>query len=244
MRVRYFTPMIRSAVIACFMALLLGGCAATPVLPDPTGSGGRTYRIPDYLLAARIGVSTTLVYSTTDITSSGDTLVTPDATYRFTVIDTAVSIAPQKKAIAVQRETTQGGVTIVDTTFHWADATELITFERLIDTVGRRRLAAPLAPGTTFPRRTREGTEPSNMYTIVTCVDTVVTPVRVFTSCVQIRMQTTVDTESQRTLVTDELWLAPGFGIVRQRQTRVVTTVSTLERATSILESSLVALSL
>lgn len=236
--------MIRSALIAIVTALLLGACAGTPELQDPTGPSITAYRIPDYLLAARIGVSTTLVYSTTDITSSGDTSVTPYATYRFTVIDTAVSIAPQKKAIAVQRETTQGGVTIVDTTYHWADATELITFERLIDTVGRRRLAAPLAPGTTFPRRTREGTEPSNMYTIVTCVDTVATPVRVFTSCVQIRMQTTVDTESQRTLLTDELWLAPGFGIVRQRQTRVVTTVSTLERATSILESSLVALSL
>jgi hypothetical protein len=144
----------------------------------------------------------------------------------------------------VQRETTQGGVTIVDTTYHWADASELITFERATDTVGRRRLAAPLAPGTTFPRRTREGTEPTNIYTIVTCVDTVATPVRLFVSCVRIRMQATTSTETQQTQITDELWLAPGFGIVRQRQTRVVTTIATNQRATSILESSLVAITL
>jgi len=243
-RVRYFVSMLRIALIATVTALLLGACAGTPVLPDPSGPSVTTYRIPDYLLAARIGTSTTLVYTTTDITPSGDTSITPYATYRFTVIDTAVSIAPQKKALAVQRETTQGGVTIVDTTYHWADASELITFERATDTVGRRRLAAPLAPGTTFPRRTREGTEPTNIYTIVTCVDTVATPVRVFVSCVLIRMQATTSTETQRTQTTDELWLAPGFGIVRQRQTRVVTTTATNQRATSILESSLVAITL
>lgn len=236
--------MMRIALIATTAALLLGACASTPVLPDPSGPSVTTYSIPDYLLTARVGLSTTLVYTTTDITPSGDTSTAPYATYRFTVIDTAVAITPTRNAIAVQRETTQGGVTIIDTTYHWADASELITFERATDTVGRRRLASPLAPGTTFPRRTREGTESTNMYTIVTCVDTVSTPARVFVSCVLIRMQATTSTETQRTQITDELWLAPGFGIVRQRQTRVVTTTATNQRATSILESSLVAITL
>lgn len=236
--------MVHSAIIACFIALLLGGCAGTPVLPDPTGKPNATLKIPDYLLAARIGVSTTLVYTTVDVSESGDTTTLPFATYRFTVIDTAAAIFSGRSARAVQRETTQGGVTIIDTTYHWADASELITFERLADTVGRRRLAAPLVPGTIFPRRTREGTEPSNMYRIVTCVDTVVTPVRTFVSCVHIRMQTTSATETQRTQITDDLWLAPGSGIIRQRQERIVTTLATGQRASSILESSLVAFTL
>jgi hypothetical protein len=214
------------------------------VLPDPTGAPASELRIADYLFAPRVGRSTTLIFRTVEISDSGDTAIIPFATYRFTVIDTAASIFSNRSARAVRRETTQGGVTIIDTTYHWADNTELITFERLTDTVGRRRLSAPLAPGTTFLRRSREGTELSNVYRIITCVDTIRSPVRTFVSCVLIRMQTTSDTETQLTQTTDELWLAPGFGIVQQRQTRVVTTLATQQRFTSILESSLVAVTL
>lgn len=214
------------------------------MLPDPTGTPVANLRIPDYLFASRVGRSTTLNFRTVEISESGDTTIIPFATYRFTVIDTAAALPSNRTARAILRETTQGGVTILDTTYHWANDAELITFERFSDTVGRRRLAAPLAPGTTFLRRSREGTELSNVYRIITCVDTISTPVRTFTSCVQIRMQSTSTTETQSTLTTDELWLAPGFGIVQQRQTRVVTTLTTQQRFTSILESSLVAVTL
>lgn len=236
--------MMRIALIATTAALLLGACASTPVLPDPTGTPSDVRRIPDYLLAPRIGTSTTLRYTTRDVSVTNDTTTVVYADYRYTVVDTAFAFTSDKRARAVQRETIRGGVVTTDTTYHWANNDELITYERLSDAIGRRRLAAPLAPGTTFLLRTPAGKEPANTYRIMSCVDTVITPLRMFTSCVHVRMQSSTETSTDVTVFSDDVWLAPDLGIVRQLQTRITTDRMTQQRVVSLLEFSLVAFSL
>lgn len=236
--------MIRIALIATATALLLGACAGTPVLPDPTGTPTNVRRIPDYLLAPRVGTSTTLRYITRDVNVNGDTSTVVYADYRYTVVDTAFPFATDKVARAVQRETMKDAATTIDTTYHWANNDELITYERLTDNIGRRRLAAPLAPGTTFLLRTPAGNDPANTYRIMSCVDTVVTAARTFTSCVHVRMESSTETSGDVTVFSDDVWLAPGVGIIRQLQTRTTTDRTTLQRVVSLLEFSLVALTL
>lgn len=235
--------MIRIALFAVLTALALGACASTPVLPDPTGPTADVRRIPDYLLAPRVGTSTTLRYTTRDISVNNDTTTVVYADYRYTVVDTAFLFSADKRARAVQRETIKGDVITIDTTYHWASNDELITYERLSDNIGRRRLAAPLAPGTTFLLRTPAGNDPANTYRIMSCVDTVATPVRTFPACVHVRMESSTETSGDVTVFSDEVWLAPGVGIVRQVQTRTTTDRTTQQRVVSLLEFSLVALS-
>lgn len=246
MRVRYFAYMLRPFLTACCVSLsiILTGCSSTPVLPDPTGTPTNVRRISDYLLAPLVGMSTTLRYTTRDISVNDDTTTVVYADYRYTVVDTAFAFTLDKRARAVQRETIKGDGVTVDTTYHWANTDELITYERLSDAIGRRRLAAPLAPGTTFLLRTSAGNEPANTYRIMSCVDTVITPVRTFTSCVHVRMQSSTETSGDVTVFSDDVWLSPGVGIVRQLQTRITTDRTTQQRVVSLLEFSLVALSL
>jgi len=228
---------IRRAII---VGLLAAACASESPLPTPPG-GEETYTMDDYTLRPRVGTSTTLRYISRDISAEGDTVTTTLFDYRFTVVDTAFVLRADTVCLAVRREKiTDGVVSSVDTSYYWAGPRDLMTFERLTDMVGRRRLALPLQPGTRFLLRDNLGPVENNTYVIVTMRDTVPTAVTSFTNCAHVRMRAATIDSAGETVFADEVWLAPYHGVVRQVQTRTYTPTGSDRLITTILEFILV----
>lgn len=200
------------------------------------------YSLTDYALEKRIGCSVTLRFTTRDISSSGDTVVTVGSDYRYTVVDTAFLLRDSLRCIAVKRETiTNGVVRLTDTTYQWVGPRDLIMYERLTDTIGRRRLATPLSPGTRFILRENLGMVESNTYVIQTLKAEVVTTTGTLRSCAHVRMASSTDAPEGRTTFSDEVWLSPKLGVVKQVQTRTFTAMGTSLVSTTILEFILIA---
>ncbi len=228
-------------IVGILGALLAVSCTSDSPLPVPPGKGAFVPTLSAYRLGPRVGASTTLRFTTTDISEDEET-TTIGSDYRFTVVDTAFRMPSGKVCYAVKRETiTNGDVRLTDTTYHWVGERDLITYERLTDTIGRRRLATPLLPGTRFILRDNLGDVESNTYVLRTLADTVRTPVTSFLNCAHVRMLSTTADNVSTTQFADEVWLAPGFGIVRQVQTRIVTSKSTGKASATILEFLLIA---
>lgn len=200
---------------------VLAGCS-TVSTPDPVGPTPTVTRyVRDFTFRKIVGSSVTLDYRTLNIKADGDTTVTPGSTYRYTIVDTAFVRPDGKRCIAVQRETMDDGVVrLTDTTFQWTDDRELITFERLLDSIGRRRLVEPVRVGTTFLLRSNLGSVETNRYSIVG-VDVPVQTVLGKMSAVHVRMSSSTTDAVGTSTFTDEQWLVPDMHIVLQRQRRV-----------------------
>lgn len=206
---------------ACYGAAIVmvaGGCSSDPVLPSLTPPPPST-SVADYRFLRKLGSSYTLEYRTIRTTAAGDSTVVGKR-YRYTVIDTAAAIPGGKTAIAVLRETIErsGDVTETDTVFQWSNGQQLVIYEHRNDTVGRRRLAAPVTRGTTFILNDRNGTTDANTYRIVNTDTTLTTPVGQFRA-ISVRMESVTDLGNERTWFSDQQWLVPGVGILYQRQT-------------------------
>ncbi|MBK7032930.1 MAG: hypothetical protein KA339_10495 [Candidatus Kapabacteria bacterium] len=200
------------------------------------------YGLADYTLEKRLGCSVTLRFTTRDISSSGDTVVTVGSDYRYTVVDTAFLLRDSLRCIAVKRETiTNGEVRLTDTTYQWVGPRDLIMYERLADTIGRRRLAEPLSPGTRLILRENLGSVESNTYVIQTMKADVVTTTGTLRSCAHVRMASSTDAPEGTTSFSDEVWLAPNLGVVKQLQTRTFKATDSTSAPTTILEFILIA---
>lgn len=200
------------------------------------------YGLSDFVLEKRIGCSVTLRFTSRDISVSGDTTTIVGSDYRYTVVDTSFILRDSLSCIAVKRETiTNGIVRLTDTAYQWIGQTELIMFERLTDTIGRRRLALPLSPGTRFILRDNLGNVENNTYVIQSMRAEVVTNVATLRSCAHVRMTSSTSAAEGTTTFWDEVWLAPKHGIVRQTQTRRFTATGSAVSASTILEFILIA---
>lgn len=209
---RFYASLI--VVSAC-----LYSCADTSTVPDPKGTG-TVYTMSDYTIRPTVGSSITLGFTTINITEAGDTSRIVGSEYRYTVINPSFPYPVGKTSIAVQRETlTNGLVRLTDTVYHMVDNQQFMVYERLSDTIGRRRLKAPLEVGTVFFLRDVLGSVESNKYTIMDLASNVVTPIRTFSSCIHVRMSTSTAYENGTRYFSDEQWLAPSHSIVRQLQT-------------------------
>lgn len=168
--------------------------------------------------------------------------MTVGSDYRYTVVDTAFLLRDSLRCIAVKRETiTNGDVRLTDTAYQWVGPQDLIMYERLTDTNGRRRLAKPLSPGTRFILRDNLGQVENNIYVIQTMKADVVTTSGTLRSCAHVRMASSTDAPEGTTSFSDEVWLAPNLGVVKQVQTRTFTATGSALFSTTILEFILIA---
>jgi hypothetical protein len=208
---------IVTAILGLAASLL--GCAGDAT-PNPTGVTPTTVRrVTDYTFRRVIGSSVTLQFRTLSFTEGSDTSVVQGSSYRYTVVDTAFVRTDGRRCLAIQRETIDNGVVrFTDTTHQFADSLELITFERMSDSVGRRRLQSPVRPGTSFWYRSTFGNVESNRYAIVG-VDVPVQTSLGELSATHVRMFSTSLIDNGTRSFSDEQWLVPGMHIVLQRQT-------------------------
>lgn len=228
------------AAMLAVVAAMAWGCAGESI-PDPTGVTPTTVRrVTDFTFRRVVGSAVTLQFRTLSFTEGGDTSVVLGSTYRYTVVDTAFVRTDGRRCLAIQRETIDNGVVrFTDTTHQFADNTELITFERMTDSVGRRRLSEPVRPGTTFWYRNTFGNAESNRYAIVGVDVPVQTALgRMLATHVRMFSQT-VDDAGVRTF-SDEQWLVPEVHIVLQRQVSTYIRNDGSPTATSISEFFLV----
>lgn len=220
---------------------MLASACSNDAAPDPSGPSTPLVRtVADYTFRKMVGSSVTLSYRTLNIDSPGDTVTTPGSTYRYTIVDTDFVRPDGKRCIAVRRETMDDGVVrLTDTTFQWTDGRELITFERLLDSIGRRRLTEPLKIGTTFLLRSNLGNIESNRYSIVGVDVPVVTALGTM-KAIHVRMSTSTTDATGTATFTDEQWLVPQMHIVLQRQGRVFRPADGSTPTESIFEFNLV----
>jgi hypothetical protein len=191
----------------------------------------------DYTLERRVGCSLTLRFITRNIGVDGDTGEIVGSDYRYTVVDTAFDLRGSRSCLAVQRETiTNGETRLTDTTFVCVSPSEVINFERLTDTIGRRRLVSPVEVGITFVLRDNLGAVENNTYRIQDVSADVTTRVGTLSRCVYVKMASSVISDEGTTFFTDEVWLAPRLGIVKQWQTRWLVNPDGKRSATTILE--------
>lgn len=200
-------------------AMLVGSCAKNGIA-DPTGETPTVVRkVADYTFRKVIGTQMTLQFRTISFSDTGDTTIVLGSKYRYTVVDTALLRTDGKRCLAIQRETiTDGEVRFTDTTQQFTDGAQLITFERMTDTVGRRRLVEPVRVGTWFLYRDTFGNAESNRYSIVGVDVPVTTPLGTY-QAVHVRMASQTPDPVGTRKFTDEQWLVPGMHIVLQRQT-------------------------
>lgn len=220
-------------LIRCLaIGLLVTACSST--VSEPSIPSNKNRAVRDFLFLRSPGSYYTLEYSTTNIAASGEYTVTRGSSYRYTVLDTAfVRSTDGRRCIAVQRETiTNRNVFHTDTTYQFADSSQLIVYERMSDTVGRRRLAGPLRAGTTFLYRDNLGSIESNIYHIVS-LDSVVNGTM---SAIHVRMATSTPDSRGNTLFQDEQFFSPSIGVILQRQTRRFIPADGSPPTTTILE--------
>ncbi|MBU3741119.1 MAG: hypothetical protein FGM24_02420 [Candidatus Kapabacteria bacterium] len=218
------------------MALLTGSCAKNSIA-DPTGDTPTVVRkVTDYTFRKVVGSQMTLQFRTISFSDGGDTTTVVGSAYRYTVVDTGFMRTDGRRCLAIQRETiTDGDVRFVDTTHQYTDGSQLITFERMTDTVDRRRLVEPVRVGTWFLYRDTFGNVESNRYSIVGVDVPIKTPLGTY-QAVHVRMATqTPDSTGTRTFL-DEQWLVPGMHIVLQRQTSQFVPINGGATSTSISE--------
>jgi hypothetical protein len=209
-----------SNVIAALCIVMLAASCAKDGIADPTGEPPKVIRkITDYTFRRVPGSSMTLQFRTLSFLEGGDTSIVTGSSYRYTVVDTAFMRTDGKRCIAIQRETiTDGEIRFTDTTHQYTDGSELVNFERMTDSIGRRRLAEPLRVGSWFLYRNPFGNVESNRYVIVGVDVPVETPLGIM-QAVHVRMASqTPDPVGTRQFM-DEQWLVPGMHIVLQRQT-------------------------
>lgn len=214
------------------ISLLITACSGTVSEPSIPSNKGRVVR--DFLFLRSPGSYYTLEYSTTNIAANGEYTVTRGSSYRYTVLDTAfVRSTDGRRCVAVRRETiTKGNVMHTDTSYQFADTSQLIVYERMSDTIGRRRLAGPLRAGTAFLYRDNLGGIESNIYHIVS-LDSVVNGTM---PAIHVRMATSTPEPRGTTLFQDEQFFSPSIGVILQRQTRRFIPADGSPPTTTILE--------
>lgn len=229
-----------SALVICLVA---AACSSTSTDPGPNPPSGKTWKVRDFLFLRQPGSSYTLQYRTINIAANGERTTTSGSAYRYTVMDTAlVRSTDGRRCVMVRRETmtsTDGAVLQTDTTYQYADASQLVVYERMSDTVGRRRLAEPLRAGTTFLYRDYLGSVESNIYHIIS-LDSTVNTVTGDLPAVHVRMSTSTSDSTGRTVFQDEQLFSPSIGVIVQRQTRRFTPADGGASTTTILEFYLV----
>lgn len=233
-------PVISAALLSCLVA---ASCSSSSTNPVPDSPSDRNWNVRSFLFLRQPGSSYTLQYRTVNITATGEQTTTMGSAYRYTVLDTAfVRSTDGRRCVMVLRETmtsTGGSVLQTDTTYQFADASQLVVYERMSDTAGRRRLAEPLRTGTTFLYRDYLGSVESNIYHIIS-LDSTVSTVTGNLPAVHVRMSTSTSDSTGRTVFQDEQLFSPSIGVIVQRQTRRFTPADGGASTTTVLEFYLV----